>query len=287
MAPSTADPSAGDCTQGLVLLRHGESSANAAGRFTGRWDVDLTVTGERQAATAAGLLEQVAFTPGVVFSSPLTRSLRTAQIVLDLLFAQQRRPSLDVEEALTERGYGVLTGLRKDRAREEFGTDQTRQWRRSLTSRPPTRTELLENVSQQHPGEGNSWSEHLERVQPDSRVPGWDGTATLGPPVGATEISETLVEVVSRVRQWFEETLSPVLALQVPLLVVAHGNSLRALTMLLDDLSEEQVKALNIPTGHPLHYDVAHGEVITGSGRYLDPVAAGAAAQAVAREGGT
>lgn len=250
---------------GLVLLRHGESTANAAGRFTGRWDVALSPGGVRQAAVAAELLHGSGWQPGIVFSSPLQRASRTADLVLDVLYLSGSRPTSCSDVELIERGYGVLTGMRKARVRTEFGAELAHSWRRSLSVRPPTRSEL-------------------NRTRP---APGWDGAPGQGPPGAVLEISESLTDVLTRIDRWLDEALYPALALRMRVLVVAHGNSLRALIMRLDHLSEDQVSHLNVPTGQPLAYDVDGRGVVPGSGRYLDPEAAAAAARAVAEEGGT
>lgn len=255
---------------GLVLLRHGQSTANAAGRFTGRWDVELSTHGVYQAAAAAGALHRSRWQPSVVFSSPLRRATCTANLVLDVLRPLSGRSALCVDAELTERGYGVLTGMRKSRVRDEFGADQAHTWRRSLSVRPPTRAELQ---GTELPG--------------TRAVPDWDGEPGQGPPDAASEVSESLIDVLVRIDRWLDEALRPALALRTQVLVVAHGNSLRALIMRLDHLSEEQVSKLNVPTGQPLAYDVQGCTVVPGSGRYLDPEAAAAAALAVTQEGGT
>ncbi|WP_380156083.1 2,3-bisphosphoglycerate-dependent phosphoglycerate mutase [Kineococcus sp. R86509] len=256
---------AADGVAGLVLLRHGESSANAAGRFTGHWDVSLSPDGVRQAAVAAELLHHSGWRPGIVFSSPLQRATRTADLVLDVLYPTGARPEIHVDAELIERGYGVLTGMRKSRVRAEFGADLAHIWRRSLSVRPPTPSEL-------------------QRTGP---AVDWDGAPGQGPPAAASEISESLTDVLARIDCWLDEALYPALALRMRVLTVAHGNSLRALLMRLDHLSEEQVIELNVPTGQPLVYDVGGRGVVPGSGRYLDPKAAAVAARAVAEEGGT
>jgi 2,3-bisphosphoglycerate-dependent phosphoglycerate mutase len=255
----------------LVLLRHGESTANADGLFTGAWDVPLSLEGRRQARRAARLLEGFAL-PDVVITSPLVRATQTVEIVLK----QLGRSGLDrvVSPELTERGYGILTGLPKSSVSEVFGAQQARRWRRSMTGRPPRLSELL----------GESHAAGLPSVT------AIEGLLSDMPSAAraAAETSESLAEVVTRVRRCLEDVLIPNLRLGRCTLVVAHGNSLRALVSILDVLDVSGIERLNIPTGEPLLYAVSDGGVpVPDSGRYLDPDSAREAALAVAREGGT
>lgn len=253
----------------LVLLRHGQSTANAAGRFTGWWDVPLTTRGRHQAREAATLLSAESFIPDVIFTSPLQRTTQTVQIVVHQLGWPE--VAVVVCPQLTERAYGALTGRSKAEVQHMFGEQQSRWWRRSLTGLPP----------------------RLGEVEP-SRGAG-DGTGTGRPGAGvasevlaAAEHRESLADVVTRVRTWQQGLLAPHLAAGDTVLVVAHGNSLRALVTVLDDLAADEVEALNIPTGQPLRYDVdGEGRPRPRSGRYLNPHAAVTAAQVIAAEGGT
>lgn len=269
MSKRSRDP--GSRRRPLVLLRHGESTANADGLFTGGWDVRLSGGGIQQARRAARLLE-VSALPDVVITSPLLRATQTVEIVLKEI----GRSGLDqvVSPDLTERGYGILTGLPKTGVSEILGAEQVRRWRRSVTGRPPRLSELL----------GEAHAAGLRSV------PAVESLLSDVPSAAraAAEISESLAEVVSRVRRCLEDVLIPNLRSGRCTLVVAHGNSLRALVSILDALDVSGIERLNIPTGEPLLYAVSDGGVpVPDSGRYLDPDSAREAALAVAREGGT
>lgn len=249
----------------LVLLRHGESTANAEGRFTGWWDVPLTTRGCEQARQAANLLAAAGFVPDVIFASPLQRTTQTAEIIVHTL----GHPAIPVvrRPELTERAYGALTGLSKAEVRDVFGAARSRWWRRSMTGLPP-------RVGEAGPA-----------LRPGQVLPHRDNTMEI---LTAAEHRESLADVVARVRTWQAGQLVPRLAAGKNVLVVAHGNSLRALVARLDHLDDDEVGALNIPTGQPLRYSVGNqGQPLPRSGRYLDPDTARAAAQAVAAEGGT
>jgi 2,3-bisphosphoglycerate-dependent phosphoglycerate mutase len=256
----------------LILLRHGESSANAEGLFTGRWDVPLSKHGRQQAHRAARLLLDAFALPDLVVTSPMLRATQTLEIILE----EMGRPDLAqlVSPELTERAYGVLTGLRKTGVSHIFGAEQAGHWRRSMTGRPPRPGDLIDKA---HSGE-------LELVFDVGRLLS-DVPAEAR---AAAETSESLVDVVVRVGRWLEAVLAPQLQSRKSVLVVAHGNSLRALVSLLDALDASETERLNIPTGEPLVYAVSgHGVPVSGSGRYLDPDSAQEAALAVASEGGT
>jgi 2,3-bisphosphoglycerate-dependent phosphoglycerate mutase len=253
----------------LVLLRHGESTANAAGLFTGVWDVPLSDRGRQQARRAAQLLVAQFGVPDRVVTSPLLRATQTVEIILEEL----GRPDLDrlVTPELTERAYGALTGLPKVGVSDTFGAQQTRQWRRSMAGRPPRLGDLLDNSTELQP--------NLDTQRLLAEVP--------AAARGAAECSESLSDVVTRVRRCLDEVLAPLLGTGERILVVAHGNSLRALVSLIDRLDAAKTESLNIPTGEPLLYAVGRGGVpVPGSGRYLDPDSANEAALAVAGEGG-
>ncbi|MFE2373845.1 2,3-diphosphoglycerate-dependent phosphoglycerate mutase [Streptomyces sp. NPDC059398] len=243
----------------LVLMRHGQSSTNAEGRFTGWSDTPLTARGEREAAAAASLLSGEGLVPGVVHTSALHRSIRSAEIVLDGLdlswipvFRTWR---------LNERQYGALTGRLKSEVRQEAGGEQYRLWRRSLTGTP-----------------GPLPEHRLARLRADPRYAALRGA-------GIPEV-ESLADMIARVVPYWTDVLADQLHSGHTVLVVAHGNAIRALVAVLDRLSEHEVEELNIPTGAPLHYvfDDRLRPVRRG-GRYLDPAGAREAAEAVAVEG--
>jgi 2,3-bisphosphoglycerate-dependent phosphoglycerate mutase len=244
----------------LVLLRHGESTHNAAQRFTGLLDVGLSNLGAEQARDAARLLAQWGVVPDLVVTSPLRRARRTADVVvaelgLDVPPVQQWR--------LEERDYGVLTGMAKRQVRERFGADKFFEWRRTLHGRPPA-----------------------ARAEDVAR---WGLVSTRPPGMCAPGSGESLHDVIERVRPCWEGEIRDGLRAGRCVLVVAHGNSLRALCALVEGLDEDELEALNLPQGQPLVYDAVSddGRVVPGCGRYLDVETALAVAAAIASEGGT
>lgn len=254
----------------LALLRHGESTANAAGLFTGVWDVPLSQRGRQQARRAAHLLIEASQIPDRVVTSPLLRATQTVEIILE----EMARPDLDqlVAPELTERAYGALTGLPKVGVSDIFGAEQSHQWRRSMAGRPPRLRDLVGDGAELQPDVDTQCL--LAEVPAAARV--------------AAEYSESLADVVTRVRRCLEGLLTPLLGSGEHILVVAHGNSLRALVSLIDQLDATKTESLNIPTGEPLLYGLGkRGVPVPGSGRYLDAASANEAALAVAGEGGT
>ena len=240
----------------LVLLRHGQSTANAAGLFTGLEDVPLTTTGRVEAAAAARLLIAGNLWPDVWVASPLRRARQTADIVAR---EAGRAPALVRDDwRLSERNYGALTGRSKAEVLAKYGQAQFLSWRRSVDDAPPPMTELKRGM-----------------------LP----VAVAHPELGFTE---SLRDVIGRVGDCYQELVIPTLAAGASMLVIAHGNSLRALCAIIDRLSDDEIRALNLPTGQPLVYCVkADGTPVERGGRYLDPITAKAAAFAIAHEGGT
>lgn len=241
-------------TTTLILLRHGQSQANADGLFTGLLDVPLTDTGRREAQRAAELLNEADPAPRVWFCSPLIRARQTAAILHHMV---ARPPeTIEYDWRLAERNYGALTGLSKNAVLTEHGAEKYRAWRRSVDVAPPPMT------SAQY-----------------SSLRGAD------PRLGMTE---ALRDVIRRVDSVWTERVAPTLHVAGSVLVIAHGNSLRALCTVLDGLDDAAVQDLNIPTGQPLVYDVDDaGHPLDAGGRYLDPGAASVAAASIALEGGT
>jgi 2,3-bisphosphoglycerate-dependent phosphoglycerate mutase len=242
-----------------VLLRHGESASNAAGEFTGWADVPLSTVGEEQARIAGTLLRQAGIGPDVVHTSVLTRTIRTAEIVLGEL----DRDGVPARRSwrLNERQYGALAGRNKAQVRAEVGLRQYQSWRRSFGEKPPPMR-----------------ADMLRALRADPRY--------AGLPAGTVPDCESLADVLARVLPYWIGVIIPDLRAGHTPLVVAHGNSLRALAMHLDDLSEREVEELNIPTGIPLCYDLDEElQPSRRGGRYLDPDAASQASAAVAREG--
>lgn len=243
-------------TATLVLLRHGQSTANAAGLFTGLEDVALTIAGRTEAATAARLLNLADLWPDIWVMSPLRRARQTA----DILMRDARAAPRVIREdwRLSERNYGALTGRSKSEVLAEYGEAQFLSWRRSVDDAPPP------------------MSEGTHEALP---------IATQYPELGYTE---SLRNVIARVGACYQERIAPALRRGGSVMVIAHGNSLRALCSIIDQLGDEEIRELNLPTGQPLIYDVrADGSAAIRGGRYLDPSNAKAAAFAIAHEGGT
>lgn len=249
----------------LVLLRHGESTFNASSTFTGLLDVGLTPGGEAQVVIAARLLIAAGLVPDLVVTTPMLRARRTASILLaDLAELTGRADPHPIRPTwrLVERDYGCLTGLSKAVARARYGEEAFFTWRRTLHGRPPAAS----------PEQVASWTDPAPVADSGPLRPG---------------CGESLADVIERVRPLWDE-LRPTLASGVTVFVVAHGNSLRALCAIIDDLDDHETEELNIPAGHPLVYQVtATGDVHPRGGFYLDDTAAQREAAKVAAEGGT
>lgn len=244
----------------LVLVRHGESTSNAAQVFTGLLDVDLTELGVRQARIAAQLLAQESLVPDVVVASPLTRARRTAELMATELGIPGT--ALRFSWRLEERDYGCLSGMAKHEVSERFGAQMFFTWRRTVLGRPPAASA--------------------------EQIAAWNCVSTRPPGSPAPGDGESLQDVIDRVRPCWDDDVVPLLHAGRCVLVVAHGNSLRALCSIIDDLSAQEVESLNLPAGQPLRYDVAlDGRLVPRAGRYLDARSAHAAAAQIAREGGT
>ncbi len=243
----------------LVLLRHGESVWNKENLFTGWTDVPLSERGEAEARQAGRLMKEAGLTFDIVFTSLLVRAIRTAEIALE----EMGLSWLPVERSwrLNERHYGALQGLNKKETAEKYGSEQVFLWRRSYDVPPPP----LDPSDHRHP-----------RHDPRYRFL----------PPDALPATECLKDVVARMLPYWYDAIAPRLLDGKRVLVVAHGNSLRALVKHLDRISDEEIPALNIPTGIPLRYEL-DGELKPISSGYLgDPEAARAAAEAVAKQAG-
>jgi 2,3-bisphosphoglycerate-dependent phosphoglycerate mutase len=242
----------------LVLLRHGESTWNKENRFTGWTDVDLSEKGVAEAIQAGKTLQAEGYEFDVAFTSVLTRAIRTLNLALDELQTQW----LPVYKSwrLNERHYGALQGLNKAETAQKFGEDQVHIWRRSYDIQPPA----------------------LERDDP--RFPGNDRRyADLDPRTLPT--TECLKDTVARFLPYWQDAIVPALKENKRVLIVAHGNSLRALVKYLDNVSDNEIIALNIPTGIPLVYEL-DDELNPLNHYYLgDAEAIAKAAQAVANQG--
>jgi 2,3-bisphosphoglycerate-dependent phosphoglycerate mutase len=243
----------------LVLLRHGESAWNAEGLFTGWVDVELSERGTAEAQNAGTLLAESGLRPDVVHTSVLTRAIETANVTLHTAGLSW----LPVQRSwrLNERHYGALQGKNKAQTRQEFGDEQFMLWRRSYDVPPPA---LADDAPLSQAGDPRY------ALLPDELLPR----------------TECLKDVVDRLLPYWDDVIVPDLADGKVVLVVAHGNSLRAMVKRLDGISDAEIAELNIPTGIPLVYelDAGYRPVVPG-GRYLDPEAAAVAAQAVQAQG--
>lgn len=241
----------------LVLVRHGQSTWNLKNLFTGWVDVDLTELGMKEAREAGRLLKQEGFTFDLVYTSVLKRAIRTMWIVLDEMDLMW----LPVERTwrLNERHYGALQGLDKAETVAKHGADQVKIWRRSYDVPPPP----LSSDDQGHP-------------RFDPRYAALD--------VRHLPSSESLKTTLERVIPFWMDRIAPALKAGKNVLIVAHGNSLRALVKMLDDISDADIVELNIPTGVPISYEL-NDDLTPKSRRFLgDPEAIKAAAEAVARQ---
>jgi 2,3-bisphosphoglycerate-dependent phosphoglycerate mutase len=213
----------------LVLLRHGESEWNRSNRFTGWADVDLTDTGRAEADKAAASLQAEGFDFDRCYTSVLKRAVRTLWITLDGL----DRMWLPVVRhwRLNERHYGALQGLNKAETAEQYGAEQVHSWRRSYATQPPA----LAPDDPRHPRNDRRYADLGEAELP---------------------LTECLADTVARFLPYWQQAIAPAVAAGERVLVVAHGNSLRALVKHLDGLSDDAITAVNIPTGMPLVYEL-------------------------------
>ena len=242
----------------LVLIRHGQSIWNEENRFTGWTDVDLTPKGITEAQQGGRLLGAEGLTFDVAYTSVLKRAIRTLWIVLDEL--DQMWIPVIRSWRLNERHYGALQGLNKTEMAEKFGEEQVHVWRRSYDVPPPA-------LSADDP----------RRADRDPRY------ASLSP--DQIPATECLKDVVARFLPIWNEEIAPAIRSGQRVLIVAHGNSLRALVKHLDSVSDEEIVGLNIPTGVPLVYELDSDLRPLGH-RYLgDPEEVRKAAEAVAKQG--
>ena len=243
----------------LILLRHGQSIWNLENLFTGWTDVGLTEKGEEEAKDAGRLMVDEGMHPDVLHTSVLTRATETADLALET--AGWADMPTHRSWRLNERHYGALQGLDKKATAEKYGADQVMAWRRSFDVRPPP----LDPSDERHPRQ-------------DPRYADIDA--------GDLPATECLADVVERMLPYWHDEVVPQIREGLTPLIVAHGNSLRALVMHLDGLSKEEIVALNIPTGIPLIYEL-NSELEPVSHRYLgDAEAAQAAADAVGKQAG-
>jgi 2,3-bisphosphoglycerate-dependent phosphoglycerate mutase len=243
----------------LVLLRHGESVWNSEGLFTGWVDAGLSEQGLKEAERAGNMLTDAGLRPDIVHTSVLTRAIQTANAALD----QAGLAWLPVRRSwrLNERHYGALQGKSKAQTRAEFGDEQFMLWRRSYDVPPPP---LPDDDPLSQAGDPRY------ALLPDELLPR----------------TECLRDVLDRLLPYWHDVIVPDLATGKAVFVVAHGNSLRAIVKHLDGVSDAEIAELNIPTGIPLVYELDAGyRPVEPGGRYLDPQAALAAAEAVRAQG--
>lgn len=238
----------------LVLLRHGQSAWNLENRFTGWIDVDLSDLGRQEAKQAGQTLKAEGIAYDVAFTSVLKRAIRTLWITMD----EMDRMWVPVHRAwqLNERHYGALQGLNKAETLEKHGEKQLLEWRRGYAVRPPA----LSMDDKQHP-----------RFDP----------RYAGMPAESLPATESLDDCLHRVLPYYNENVVPFLKQGKTVLIAAHGNSLRALVKMLDNISDADIAELNIPTGIPLRYEFDAGLKVTSRGYLGDPEAIKAAAEAV------
>jgi 2,3-bisphosphoglycerate-dependent phosphoglycerate mutase len=241
----------------MILLRHGQSEWNLENLFTGWTDVGLTELGREEAVTAGELLTDEGLIPTHLHTSVLKRAIHTAELTLttmDLSYLPVQR-----SWRLNERHYGALQGLNKKETADKHGADQVLIWRRSYDIPPPP----LESDDERHPSHDPRYAD-----LPPDLIPS----------------TEALVNVVERMLPYWYDSIVPDLLMGKVPIIVAHGNSLRALVKHLDGVSEEEIVGLNIPTGIPLVYELDESFQPVSS-RYLgDQAAAEAAAAAVAAQ---
>ncbi len=245
----------------LVLVRHGESLWNRENRFTGWTDVDLTERGREEAKWAGDILLKEGYRFDVVYTSVLKRAIRTMWIVLDQMDAMW----LPVHRSwrLNERHYGALQGLNKAETAAKFGEAQVLEWRRAYATPPPP----LETSDERYPGNDRRYAEVDKSDLP---------------------LTECLKDTVERFLPYWQEEIEPRVRKGENVLIVAHGNTLRALVQYLDHISEEEIVGLNIPTGVPLVYELEEvdGKLKPLKSYYLgDPDAIAKAMESVANQG--
>jgi 2,3-bisphosphoglycerate-dependent phosphoglycerate mutase len=213
----------------LVLVRHGESEWNKENRFTGWTDVDLSETGRAEALESGRILKQEGYTFDIAYTSVLKRAIRTLWTILDemdLMWIPVHR-----NWRLNERYYGALQGLNKSETAAKFGEEQVKIWRRSYDIPPPP----LEKSDPRWPGHERRYTGLSEAELP---------------------LTECLKDTVARFLPLWHETIAPMVKSGNRVIIAAHGNSLRALMKYLDNISDNEIVGLNIPTGVPLVYEL-------------------------------
>ena len=213
----------------IVFMRHGESTWNLENRFTGWTDVDLTEKGINEAKTAGRVLKEAGFTFDVAYTSVLKRAIRTLWLALDEMDMMYLPVKNDWR--LNERHYGALQGLDKAETAAKFGDEQVLVWRRSYDTPPPALDENDERTSFKDPRYASLAKEQIP-------------------------LTECLKDTVARVMPAWDEEIAPAIRAGKKILISAHGNSLRAIIKMLDNISDSDIVGLNIPNGQPLVYEL-------------------------------
>ena len=212
----------------LVIIRHGESTWNKINNFTGWTDVDLSEKGVQEAHAAGKILKEKCFSFDVAFTSLLIRATKTLDIILKEL-------NLDIPVIknwkLNERHYGALQGLNKSQTAKKYGEEQVFIWRRSFDIPPPA----LEKTDERYPG-----NDPLYEELDQSNLP----------------LTECLKDTIKRTLPYWQESIVPYLKKGKKVIISAHGNSIRALVKYLDNISDEEISKVDIPTGIPLVYEL-------------------------------
>ena len=228
----------------LILLRHGESQWNLENRFTGWQDIDLTERGIEEAAFSGHQINLANIQINSIHTSLLKRAIKTAIIVSDIV--DFPREKIEYEWRLNERHYGSLQGLNKSETALKYGEDQVQVWRRSFDIAPP----LLEANDCRHP----KFNDRFKNISEDL-------------PCG-----ESLKDVISRLKPFWDEYLRDVITSKKNHLIVAHSNSLRAIVKVLEQLSSEEIVSINIPTGVPLVYTLDKDFKVLGKKYLIDKI---------------
>lgn len=213
----------------LVLVRHGESEWNKENRFTGWADVDLSDKGRLEAKQAGDLLKKEGFIFDLAYTSVLKRAANTLSSVLMRL--DQSELPVEASWKLNERHYGALQGLDKAETAKKYGEEQVKQWRRGFAISPPE----LKKEDERYPGHDPRYAALLSHELP---------------------LTESLASTIERVIPYWQQVIKPRVTEGKRVIIVAHGNSLRALVKYLDNMSEEAIMELNIPTAVPLVYEL-------------------------------
>ena len=213
----------------LVIVRHGQSLWNLENKFTGWTDVSLSEKGIKEAKDAGILLKKLDYTFDIAYTSVLKRANDTLYYILDEL--NERDIPIKYSYKLNERHYGALQGLNKDETKEKYGEEQVKLWRRSADVRPPA----LTIDDERYPGNDPKYKDLTKEELP---------------------LTENLIDTIERVTDYWQTDIAPTIKEGKNVIIVAHGNSLRGLIKYLDNISDEDIVNLEIPTGSPIVYEL-------------------------------